>query len=154
MPSRRTSRATQPTPGTRLRDYLLVIGIVLALGFGALGFTWWQQWRLARERGIDPALLMPPQTLALSAGGILAFGCYLGWVMLFLTRLRPWLAEWLGERLGVTIRERGKGGWSVEPSSGLGLALLVALADISLLLLGTMGPFALGLTALFLLLER
>jgi hypothetical protein len=153
MPSRHTSRPKSRPPGPRLRDYLLAIGVVLALGFGALGFAWWQQWRLAREHGVDPALLMPPQTIALSAGGILAFGCYLGWVMLFLTRLRPWLAEWLGERLGVTIRERGKGGWSVAPPGGLGMALLVALADISLLLLGTMGPFALGLTALFLLLE-
>jgi hypothetical protein len=152
MPSRRTSRATHRTP--RLRDYLLAIGVVLALGFGALGFSWWQQWRLARERGVDPALLMPPQALALSAGGLLAFGCYLGWLMLFLTRLRPRLAEWLGGRLGVTIRERGKGGWSVDPPGGLAVGLLVALADIGALLLGTMGPFALGLTALFLLLER
>lgn len=154
MRKRRTRRATPPRPGPRLRDYLLAIGTVLILGFGALGFAWWQQQRLAQERGVDPALLMPPQALALSAGGILGFGCYLGWVMLFLTRLRPWLAEWLGQRLGVRIRERGKGGWSVEPPRGLGVGLLVALADISVLLLGTMGPFALGLTTLFLLLER
>ena len=152
MRKRRSRRATPPSPGPRLRDALLAIGIVLALGFGALGFAWWQQWRLAQERGIDPALLMPPQNLALSAGGLLAFGCYLGWVMLFLARVRPWLAEWLGQQLGVTIRERHKGHWSVEPPGGLGLGLLVGLADICILLLGTMGPFALGLIALFLLL--
>lgn len=152
MRTRRPQRTRQRPPGSRLRDYALAIGIVLAVAFGMLGYVWWQQWRLAQERGIDPAQLMPPQTLALSAGGILAFGCYLAWGMLFVGRIRPLLAEWLGERLGVRIRERRKGHWSAEPPAGLGIRLLVVLADICFLVLGFIGPLALCLIPLFLLL--
>jgi hypothetical protein len=125
---------------------------VLVIGIGAvgLGFAWWQQWRLAQERGSDPALLMPPQAVALSFAGLLAFGCYLVWLTLFLTRIRPWLATWLGGQLGVTIQERFKGHWSVATPGRLGAGLLVTLADIVFLLLGTMGPFVLVLTGLLL----
>jgi hypothetical protein len=74
------------------------------------------------------------------------------WVHRFLTRLRPRLRDDLGQRLGIRIVDGPKGAWAAAPGSGLARGFAVAVIDITLLIGATLGPLAIALVVLFLVL--
>lgn len=133
-----------------LRTYLLIFLIALALGLGGLAFGAWQQWQLAARREVDPELLFSRRDLVTSAAGITCFALYLVWVSFFLMQLRPAVAARLGAALGVTIREGRRSDWRVVERGQPLAGCLVALADITLLILGAIGPVAAIIVALLL----
>ena len=137
------TRRQPPRPGTpTLGGALIALGVVLLVSLGALGVGVWQQWRAARERGVDPAQVIAPNDLILAVSGIVGFVCYLGWMMAFLGYLRPRTARWLGRQFGVTIRERHRGTWSIVEPGLVGLRIVVALVDITLLMASALLPLA------------
>jgi hypothetical protein len=84
--------------------------------------------------------------------GLIGFVAYLVWIMLFLRRIRPALAHRVGAVLGVTISEQPRGQWRAASRGPRGSGCAIALADISILLVGTLGPlvaFSLALLLLF-----
>ena len=72
------------------------------------------------------------------------------WVHAFLTRLRPWLRERIGQDLGIRIVDGPKGSWAAAPGSGLAKGFLIGVLDITLLIGATLGPLALVLVLAFL----
>lgn len=81
-------------------------------------------------------------------------GCVaeIAWIWLVLRRVRPALRRSLARRLGVEIEDRPVGGWFAR-GAGAGAWLLVALADIVLLVGLVVGPIALVVLVIWLVAE-
>lgn len=93
---------------------------------------------------------LPARDIAIGVVGGVGFVFYIVWIALLLRRVRPALARWLGQTLGVSIKEDFRGQWAA-PRAPWRLGCIVALADIALLLLGTLGPLLLFTVAVLLL---
>lgn len=123
-----------------MRGALITLAVVLLVVLGALGIGVWQQWRSAQERGVDPGQMLAPSDLMIAVGASIGYVCYLGWLIAFLSYLRPRAASWLGRQLGVTIRERHRGSWSIVESGPVGRRIVVTVVDITLLLTSVLLP--------------
>lgn len=77
--------------------------------------------------------------------GIVVISVYIAWLSFFFRTLRPRLASWLGEHLGISIAESTRlydaGTWTA--SGSVGKRLLVMMLDIGVLMASVMLPIAL-----------
>lgn len=86
---------------------------------------------------------LPARDIAIAVLGGAGFVFYIVWIVLLLRRVRPALARRLSHALGVPIEERGRGQWVAAPHTPRHLGCTVGLADITLLLIGALGPLIL-----------
>ncbi len=90
--------------------------------------------------------------------GVALLAIYWAWIAFFFARVRPWLSARLGSRLGVRVRESTSpldaGTWD---ASGRGATLpktgVVLVADLAILLVGTVGVAALLFVPAFVVAE-
>ncbi|NTW00090.1 MAG: hypothetical protein HGA19_02155 [Oscillochloris sp.] len=110
-----------------------------------------RQYQLMLDRVGNPTSQGAPLTVGrVILAGIVTFTLF-GGMFFFLGHVRPYLAQRLGKRLGVTIVERrgAKGRyWSVAEPGRFGAAVIVTLVEILILLLGVGVPNALWMLLL------
>ena len=94
---------------------------------------------------------LPARDLAVAVLASVGFVFYIIWMVLFLRRIRPALAGWLGRAFGVRIDERYRGQWAAVPPASRGLGCIVGLADSAILIGGALGPLIVLSLALLLM---
>ncbi|MCA9973085.1 MAG: hypothetical protein KC425_22860 [Anaerolineales bacterium] len=134
-------RALNAGPGRWRVPVGLAALLIFGVPYGAVLL-----WRLAQGAPGGPTV----GEGLLGFAAVAAIAGYMQYVELFLGRIRPWLAAVLGRRLGLQIRADetdarwygGAGAGTWEADGGWGKRLLLYALDLSILLLGLIGPAA------------
>jgi hypothetical protein len=147
-----------PTQNQFLRFWINIPpGLGAFFIFGGFFVAYMAYLQVADLPGEPPSL----QDAALGLAAIVAISAYIQYIQYFFAKIRPFLASWLGDLLGMQIAESPRSGWTVVQDTSTGRRvqgrwserLLVQVVDIIFLLVGLVGLPAIISIVLFVLAE-